>query len=509
MTLALARPSPFSADFAALDLTMNPLTQDGAMPRMAQQKPIGIVVTGDNHLSAPLPRLSPQRRADRRQRLRNGFAAAASHAIQQHARLFLHVGDLFDTPTPSNEDRAFVAGELARLREAEILCAAIGGNHDTPRMSTEQGGESPLQVYARLGGLHYFAAQDALEPLVLTLDDLRLALLGLSNNPVSPPGSDPLTGVPLRDPEGQLERADVALLMLHAGIEGLCQPNEGERIVARASLAALPPLVKVVVAGHIHRYASEKVDGRGVVVTGATERMEFGAAHNSSGFAWLEVDRGGLRRAEHVRVQEQPRADMLIPTSRMWPVPPLPRRLVSADATVPGGADIALDDPIYGLRAHGDSGGRQADPFASPVDPAARHWQGRVPDGDALAPLAVIRAALAEVCTPETMVRLRLHGPLTRDHYHQLAFRDILLYGQQHAFSFDLDTSGLTLLETETTRARAAEQSGPLSPVSEMERLLAEWLDRATEPATQADHRAAAELVLGKLRVETEREGGS
>ena len=60
--------------------------------------------------------------------------------------MFLQLGDLFDTPTPNNEDRAFVAAALARLSHAGIVCAGIGGNHDTPRMLAEQGGAAPQRV---------------------------------------------------------------------------------------------------------------------------------------------------------------------------------------------------------------------------------------------------------------------------------------------------------------------------------------------------------------------------
>src|SRR5512147_740694 len=153
---------------------------------------VGIVVTGDNHLSAYLPRLSPQRRAERRERLRAGFTAAVDYAIAEHARLFVQAGDLFDTPSPSNQDRAFVAASLARLRAAGIVCAGIGGNHDTPRMLSEQGGNAPQHVYAALDGMQYFVRNDALVPVLLELDGLRVAVAGLSNNPVALPGSDPL-----------------------------------------------------------------------------------------------------------------------------------------------------------------------------------------------------------------------------------------------------------------------------------------------------------------------------
>ncbi|HKB49413.1 MAG TPA: metallophosphoesterase, partial [Ktedonobacterales bacterium] len=156
---------------------------------------IGIVVTGDNHLSPLLPRLAPERRARRRERLRMGMARAVECALERGARLFVQAGDLFDSPAPSNADRAFVADCLRRLRAAGIECVGIGGNHDTPRLRTEHGGEAPQRVYEAAEVLRYFPRSDALAPVLLTLDGLRLAVVGLSNNPVAAPGSDSLAAV--------------------------------------------------------------------------------------------------------------------------------------------------------------------------------------------------------------------------------------------------------------------------------------------------------------------------
>jgi len=476
---------------------------------------IGVVVTGDNHLSPGLPRYTPAQRARRRERLRAGFGAAVEYALAHGARLFVNTGDLFDSPTPTNQDRAYVADALSRLRAAGVVCVAIGGNHDTPRMLTESGGEAPQRVYTALDGLQYFTANDRLIPQVYTLGGLRVAIAGLTNNPVAPLGSDPLAGVPvdgLEDGNGALARADVGLLIVHAAIEGLCRPNEGERTIGLASIAALPPNFRVVVAGHIHRFAQRRIGERDVIVVGATERMEFGASSGHAGFVWLELDAAGATGIAHIRGDEQPRADLTLSTARLWPAPHGAAALgVSAQPTTPGAATTP------------------ATSFASDADP-----------------LAVARALLAANCTPETLTRLRLVGPLTRAQHQQLPIRDILLYGQEHTFAFDLDTSGLTIADPGLPRPwladiapdvapdatdPAADASASLdaadspavvgappralSPAAEVEQLAAEWLATpdvadADAPGAMsgtagaahdpADVRAAAELLLGRLR---------
>lgn len=421
----------------------------------AQDGLVGLVVTGDNHLSPALPRLSPGRRHERRAWLRRGFQAAVDCAIERGAALFVNTGDLFDSPAPSNQDRAFVAEQLARLRAAGVVSVAISGNHDTPRMQTEHGGEAPQQVYAALDNLHYFAATDTLEPRLFTLHGLRVAVAGLSNNPVAAPGSDPLAGAQWSDGAAEtLAQADVALVILHAAIEGLSRPNEGERAVAQASLDALPEQCRLVVAGHIHRFARRGTAGREIVVVGATERMEFGAHAGEPGFVWAELTRDGARRIEHIRTEAQPRAEISLHTSRLWP------------AGEPTAATATEDEANHALD--------------------------------------VVRAELEAVCTPETMARLRLTGELTRAQYHQLALREVIALGQRLAFSLDVDTSGLSLVEQAFALPTLGVRAEAITP-AQMIALVVEETLRQTEAGAEGmpdpdDVRAAGELLLARLR---------
>lgn len=413
---------------------------------------IGVVVTGDNHLSPALPRLSPQRRADRRAWLRRGFEAAVNYAIAHDAALFINTGDLFDTPAPTNLDRAFVAAQLARLAQAGIVSVAIGGNHDTPRLLTEQGGEAPQSVYTALDGFHYFAASDLPRPHLYTVRGLRMAIAGLSNNPVARPGSNPLASAAEvsageRDPEGALAACETALLVLHAAIEDLARPSEGERIVTRASLDALDPAYQTVVAGHIHRFARQRMGGREIVVVGATERMEFGPSAGAPGFVWMEVGAGGVRRVEHIRLEPQPRAEVSLNVRDLWPA-------------------------------------------------------GTATDSDT--PLAVIRAALEPHAGEQTMARLLLTGQVTRDQYHQLALREIIVLGQQWFFSLSIDTSGLTITDPALTLPDLGADGPPRGLADMLRETLAEAVARGMAGAEDApsaeDARAAGELLLARLR---------
>jgi DNA repair exonuclease SbcCD nuclease subunit len=400
----------------------------------------------------------PARQALRRRSLRASFDAAVGYAIEHGARFFIQAGDLFDTPTPGNEDRAFVADALARLRRADVIPIGIGGNHDAPRPVAGQRGEAPQGTYAALDGLYYFPHHDILRPRLFTVGTLKLAIAGLSHHPLGEPGGDPLASIPIEDPEGALAQADAALLVVHAGIEGLCRPSEGERLVTRAGIAALPLIFRIIVAGHMHQFGHARIDGRDIVVCGSTERMEFGAEDGGSGFAWVQITRDGIWKREHIQVPEQPRVDLTISTGEIWPGSPLSREA-----------------------------------------------------GSQPSPAELILQRLAGVITPETMVRLRLVGPLTPEQYHQLVTRDLLVYGRRNAFSFDLDTRNLRLIREDRAQVGAAAGAGPISVVHEVEAVLGERLagisGREITDRVE-DERAAAELLTDRLRASRDWEAG-
>jgi hypothetical protein len=457
----------------------NQLDQDETDPLAS----VGIVATSDNHLSAYLPRLNPARRAERRSRLRAGFDAAVTYAIERGARVFIQAGDLFDTPTPNNQDRTFAAQALARLRRAGIITIGIGGNHDTPRMATDQGGEAPQRAFAALEGLSFFPGHDTLVPRLFEVGGMRLAIAGLSNFPGDSSHLDPLLRARLEDPGNILSQADVALLIVHAGVEGLCRPGEGERLVSRATIAALPEIFRLIVAGHIHRFAHEHIGEREAIVCGATERMEFGGPAGSSGFVWIELPRHGLPKVEHILVPEQPRADLTITTREIWP----PTRLAVPDALELPAADVVV-------------------PIDLPTQPASSKTHGADPPDLR----EMIRKRLAPTVTPETMVRLRLVGPLSTEQYHQLMIRDLVAYGQQKAFSFDLDTSGLSLLSDHSAPVDKRPRTGPISPLHELETLREERLEGIEEAdvARVEDEHAAARLLIDRVRTARDWEAG-
>jgi hypothetical protein len=330
-------------------------------------------------------------------------------------------------------------------------------------MQSEHGGAGPIGVYAALDGMRYFSASDVLRPQLLELSGLRIAVAGLTNNPVAPPGSDPLATVRVDDPRGTLAQADVGLLLLHAAIEGMSMPNEGERTVTLTSLEALDPRFNVVVAGHIHRFAHRRIGNREIVVSGSTEVMEFGAHAGGAGFAWLELTREGTRNVQHIHLEAQPRADIALSTVNLWP----------ENHTMLLGAD-GISGAVAGL----DAGLLEMPPAATP--------------------LATVERAMAH-CTTETITRLRIFGPLTRDQYHELPIREILRIGQERTFSLDLDTRDLWLYDRGARDLAPTTGIGPISLLDELNALVEARRISASEETADLD--AAAQLLRERIRL--------
>src|SRR5437588_2681290 len=116
--------------------------QAGFSDQQRSNDTITVVFTADNHLGYTTFGQQPVKCEERQQRLRHAFQQATDFAVGQGVDLFIQAGDLFDSTTPSERDRSFVAARLAQLRQAGIRTFALGGVHDTPRDAYSSQGEN-------------------------------------------------------------------------------------------------------------------------------------------------------------------------------------------------------------------------------------------------------------------------------------------------------------------------------------------------------------------------------
>ncbi len=380
---------------------------------------IRLVLTADNHLGQYYAKMPPQVLEERRGRLRRAFEEVVQYALAAGVHLFLSAGDLFDTPNPRNLDREYVADALRRLREAGVRVYGIGGNHDTPRMSTQQGGMVPQGVYHRLGGMIFFPWQEHIVPDVFEVAGTRVAVGGLTPNPTLLPADDPLGGITYAQ-----TNADIRILMLHHSVEGHRFPGENEPFISRAGIAELEG-VDYLLVGHVHSHHYFHLAGKLVLFPGSTERTNFGEKDLGTGFVYMELEPARLETLEHIRTRAQPMREVLVRTTELDP-----------------------QDPTAGIIER--------------LEPAS---------------------------SAESLLKLRLEGPLSRSSLMKLNLKEVELWGTSHNFFFELDTSRMYIED----ERRPAGEGKLLSPRAELERY-------ADELIAQAGSQQERELLVATKR---------
>ncbi|HEU5317790.1 MAG TPA: metallophosphoesterase [Chloroflexota bacterium] len=369
--------------------------------------PVTLVVTADNHLNRYHAKMPVARLEERRRWLRRAFRNAVDGAIARRADFFLQCGDLFDSVDPRNAERSFVASCLADLRAAGVQALAVGGNHDSPRQSTEHGGYLAADLYARMGGLHLFADPERIEHETFQRGGLRLAIGGLCWDPRCAYGDDPLAGKTFDNPaEG---RPDWKILLTHASLEGHTFPGAYEPIISRDSIARLD--ADLLLAGHVHARTYFEVGGTHVLVPGATERMYLDEFGHDPGFLVVELHERGRFRHEWVTFPAQPRCRVAVTGHELTPQP-------------------------YGLRP----------PELDPTD--------------------ALIARIEEQRDPECITTLALEGRVPREVYAQLDLTRVQEAGAALSFFFEVDT---TLLEPENELGQGSSRGIRLSQVEELQ----------------------------------------
>lgn len=266
-----------------------------------------IVATADNHLGRHYARMSVRVLDARRRRIRRALGQVFDYAKENRADLLLLAGDLFDTPNPRNSERLYLARQLRDLYRNGIKVAAIAGNHDAPRSSTEEGGYLALSIYQELEALHLYEQLSPdliVEPTIYQLNGSRVALGAFTPSVNLAPGQDPLEGVAYAHVD-----ADFRILMVHAGIEGrMYEGTEG--VIKLNTLQALNN-VDLLIAGNVHCHDYFRVGQMHIVIPGATEWMDFGDIKSQNpGFAEIEVSESRDVTVRHITIAPQPRVEI-------------------------------------------------------------------------------------------------------------------------------------------------------------------------------------------------------
>lgn len=390
---------------------------------------ITVVLTADNHLGYAAAGQSPRKREEHRQRLRHAFQQATDFAVGQGVDLFIQAGDLFDTTSPDEQDRSFVATRLAQLRQAGIRAFALGGLHDTP--AGNQAVPAPQISYARLGAWHYFSPQTvsptdmlteqgdagaALEPLLLDVHGTRVGICGLGV--VAGQEGDPLAHLRV---DSEIESAALSLLILHAPLEGFGNEGDSRALVSRASIEQQSAF-RFILAGYHHGYRRLQIGSSEVVVAGATQHVDFHDPTDDPGFVFLGLAADGVRWCKHIALDALQLHRLVIRTSELWPA-------------------------------------EEGAPTTSPTE--------------------LVLERLRPLCSADALLHLRFEGELTRSQYHQLDMNAVRRIGEEQCFSFSIDDSALSFLPEQ--QAVSAETGERFSPREELIALAEEWIAEAQE----------------------------
>lgn len=184
-----------------------------------------------------------------------------------------------------------------------------------------------------------------------------------------------------------------------------------------------------LLVGHVHKHAAFRWGESTVVVPGSTERMTFGDLGSQPGFVEMELEPGRPVRVRHLPVECQPRAQITLPARELR-------------------------------------------------------------DGD---PHQAVLTCLEPLLDRETMVRLCLEGPITRQRYHDLRPRELAEFGSARGFFFDLDTSGLFV---EDELAQPVARGGRLSQREELIRYCRERVEAGETPGEVALRDEALDAIL-------------
>jgi hypothetical protein len=404
---------------------------------------VTVVLTADNHLGYIGFGQHPRKREERQKRLRDAFQQATDFAIVQGVDLFIQAGDLFDTTSPDELDRSFVASRLAQLKQANIQTFAVGGMHDTQSVG-DDATPAPQISYARLGALHYFPpfqrqaeGKQELESVTLNIHGVSVAICGLSVT--AGHEGDPMAyfSVPLA-----VERAALSILILHAPIEGLANGSSllGNRTLVSQSSIQAQSFFPYILAGYHHQFYHSRIGQTELIVAGATQHVDTShwvgptGPEHEPGFVFLGLAADGIRWCNHIPVDALSLQRLVLHTSDLWS------------------------------------------------------------EQSSLSPTEVILERLRPLCNPTTIIQLQLEGELKRSAYHQLDLNQIRRYGEEHCFALAIDDSALSLLSEQETFS--PEMGERLSPREELIALADEWIDTVSDEQERNALRMTKEEVI-------------
>ncbi|MFN3466446.1 MAG: exonuclease SbcCD subunit D [Candidatus Brocadiales bacterium] len=189
----------------------------------------------------------------RKEDVKRAFSEAVGRALLFKPELFVHAGDLFDSPYPSYDIILFTIRELQRLLDAGVRVIVVSGTHDTPKRATESHVFSLLEHFFGDSPFIHFIYKDN---QVIVHKSVDILCIPYSRKPFT------LT-------------EQFGIVVYHGGVEGLREYEGTERLLYDKAGN------KCVLLGDYHKPLEIK---KGWYYAGATERFTFNQEGTPCGF---------------------------------------------------------------------------------------------------------------------------------------------------------------------------------------------------------------------------------
>lgn len=270
-----------------------------------------IVIVGDVHegLSFPYRIDAESGISERAIDIHKNFANAASYAIEQRAKLFIVVGDLFDRTHVAPNFRELVRRDVIEpLASAGIEVWILAGNHDQPHNSSRSTSLEDFRGYPHVavfrkpsfksmeieGRKVDFIILPYMHPEhIAALVREKLKKENIPSEQLFSVGQEMLKGWMKNRAEEC--KGECKILLGHYYIEGakLRETYAPEVLPGEFSLRrdAIPDVLDFAVFGHVHLHQNMGRQGSTeVIYTGALERIDWGEREDRKGFVAIDVE---------------------------------------------------------------------------------------------------------------------------------------------------------------------------------------------------------------------------
>ncbi len=208
-----------------------------------------------------------QREAD----IYQSFEHIIDYAIQKHADLVLHAGDLFDTVRPTNRAITVALQQILRLSHHKIPLVIIAGNHEQPKLQ-ETG--HIFSVFDHIDHV-YPIYRETYQKLHFTINNETLYIHALPQINTGDKFQSQLQNISIE------KEADYNILLAHGSIQGIKAFSMNEFNELLIPNTFLSSFFDYVALGHYHKYS--KIT-KTAYYAGSIEALTFADAGEKKGF---------------------------------------------------------------------------------------------------------------------------------------------------------------------------------------------------------------------------------